>query len=48
MSKPLVVDAMDDEAVAFYRHHGFIVFESASNRLYMPLVAAEKRLQHEE
>jgi GNAT superfamily N-acetyltransferase len=34
----LVVDAKDDQAEAFYRHHGFVGFGSASKQLILPLV----------
>ena len=33
----LVVDAKDDQAAAFYRHHGFVAFDSLPNRLILPL-----------
>jgi ribosomal protein S18 acetylase RimI-like enzyme len=33
----LVVDAKDDQAVAFYRHHGFIAFGSLPRQLVLPL-----------
>ena len=33
----LVVDALDDEAAAFYRHHGFYGFPSAPLRFFLPL-----------
>lgn len=32
-----VVDAKDDEAVAFYRHHGFAAFASRPRALFLPL-----------
>lgn len=34
----LVVDAKDDQAESFYRHHGFVSFGSASRQLILPLV----------
>lgn len=34
----LVVDAKDDQAAAFYRHHGFLAFASLPHRLVLPLV----------
>lgn len=34
----LVVDAKDDQAEAFYRHHGFVRFGSAPKHLILPLV----------
>jgi ribosomal protein S18 acetylase RimI-like enzyme len=33
----LVVDAKDDQAVAFYRHHGFTPFVSQPRQLVLPL-----------
>jgi ribosomal protein S18 acetylase RimI-like enzyme len=33
----LVVDAKDDEAVRFYRHHGFASFGSLPRQLVLPL-----------
>ena len=33
----LVVDAKDDEATAFYRHHGFVEFGSLPHQLILPL-----------
>lgn len=33
----MVVDAKDAAAIAFYRHHGFLPFESVPNTLYLPL-----------
>lgn len=33
----LVVDAKDDQAVSFYRHHGFVEFGSLSNKLILSL-----------
>jgi len=33
----LVVDAKDDQAAAFYRHHGFVVFGSLPNQLILSL-----------
>ena len=33
----LVVDAKDDAAVAFYRHHGFEVYGGQTNHLILPL-----------
>ena len=40
----LVVDAQDDTAAAFYRHHGFVSFTSAPTSLYLPLAEAGKQL----
>lgn len=39
----VVVDAKDDAALTFYRHHGFIAFESLSKTLYLPLGAAAQQ-----
>jgi ribosomal protein S18 acetylase RimI-like enzyme len=33
----LVVDAKDDQAEAFYEHHGFLRFGSRSRQLFLPL-----------
>ena len=33
----LVVDAKDDQAEAFYRHHGFLPFGSLARQLVLPL-----------
>jgi GNAT superfamily N-acetyltransferase len=33
----LVVDAKDDQAEAFYRHHGFVAFGGAPRQLLIPL-----------
>ena len=38
----LVVDAKDDTAAAFYRHHGFIETASAPLTLFLPLASAPK------
>jgi len=35
----LMVDAKDDQAEAFYRHHGFAKFGSLSRQLLLPLTA---------
>jgi GNAT superfamily N-acetyltransferase len=40
----MVVDAKDDAAVAFYKHHGFTAFTSAPMSLYLPLAEAAKAL----
>ena len=40
----IVVDAKDDPAVAFYRHHGFAAFSSVPMTLYLPLAEAAKQL----
>ena len=35
----LVVDAKDERAEAFYRHHGFVVFGSLPGQLVLPLTS---------
>jgi len=35
----LVVDAKDDQAEAFYRHHGFVSFGSVYKQLILPLAS---------
>lgn len=37
----LVVDAKDDAAEAFYRHHGFVSFGSAPRQFMLPLYGLE-------
>lgn len=37
----LVVDAKDETAAAFYRHHGFIAFASQPLTLFLPLATAQ-------
>lgn len=37
----LVVDAKDDQAEAFYRHHGFVSFGSQPKQLVLPLTSAK-------
>ena len=44
MAFAVVVDAKDDSASAFYKHHGFIAFASAPMSLYLPLAEAAKQL----
>ena len=41
-SYALVVDALDDEAVEFYKHHGFYTFASAPMKLFIPLAAVRR------
>lgn len=36
----LVVDAKDEAAVAFYRHHGFIALPDSARTLFLPLATA--------
>jgi predicted GNAT family N-acyltransferase len=38
----LVVDAKDDSAAAFYRHHGMIPFSNQPLTLFLPLATARK------
>ena len=38
----LVVDAKDDIAAAFYRHHGFIALPDAALTLFLPLASVPK------
>ena len=38
----LVVDAKDDFASTFYRHHGFIVFPETPLTLFLPLASVPK------
>jgi ribosomal protein S18 acetylase RimI-like enzyme len=40
----LLVDAKNDAAVAFYRHHGFVPFATAPRVLFLPLATAAKIL----
>ncbi|HUG82624.1 MAG TPA: GNAT family N-acetyltransferase [Bryobacterales bacterium] len=40
----LVVDAKNDTAVAFYRHHGFLPFAGHPHTLFLPLATAAKAL----
>src|SRR5258708_39230580 len=41
----LLVDAKDDQAVAFYRHHGFLPLASQPRTLFLPVATAEKLLR---
>lgn len=36
-----VVDAKDDRAAAFYRHHGFVAYGSQPRALFLPLATAK-------
>ncbi len=42
----LVADAKDDNAVAFYQHHGFQRFASKPASLFLPLGTAKKGAAH--
>jgi GNAT superfamily N-acetyltransferase len=44
MAFAVVVDAKDEAAAAFYKHHGFISFVSAPMRFYLPLAEAARQL----
>jgi len=37
----LIVDAKDEAAAAFYRHHGFIALPDSPLTLFLPLAAVE-------
>jgi len=39
----LIVDAKDDPAEAFYRHHGFVAFGSLPKQLVLPLTKLQTR-----
>jgi ribosomal protein S18 acetylase RimI-like enzyme len=41
----LLVDAKNDGAAAFYRHHGFLPLASQPRTLFLPLATAEKILR---
>ena len=38
----VIVDAKDDNAVAFYRRYGFILFADQANRLFLPMGSIER------
>ena len=40
----VVVDAKDDDAAAFYRHHKFVALQSQPRTLYLPIAQAAKEL----
>lgn len=44
----LVIDAKDDEAAAFYRHHGFIALPDSPLTLFLPLatVPASRKMEN--
>jgi hypothetical protein len=42
----LVADAKDDNATAFYQHHGFQRFASKPKPLFLPLGTAKKGAAH--
>ena len=41
-SYAVVVDAKDDDALAFYRRYGFVPLADYSNRLFLPMKTIEK------
>lgn len=41
----LLVDAKNDQAVAFYQHYGFLQLASQPRTLFLPLATAEKLLR---
>lgn len=41
----VIVDAKDEEAAAFYRHHGFRAFGDMPARLYLPVATATRLLR---
>ena len=41
----LIVDAKDETAAAFYRHHGFIAFRGNPLALFLPLATAQRLLK---
>lgn len=41
----LVVDAKDEAAAAFYRHHGFHPFASRPSSLFLPIATARKSIE---
>lgn len=41
----LVVDAKDEQAAAFYRHHGFLAFNDDPLALFLPLATAQDLLE---
>ncbi|MBI1353171.1 MAG: GNAT family N-acetyltransferase [Acidobacteria bacterium] len=40
----LLVDAKDESAVAFYRHHGFLVLASQARTMFLPISVARRTL----
>ena len=38
----LVVDAKDESAASFYRHHGFIALPVSTRTLFLPLATVRK------
>lgn len=41
----LLVDAKDDAAAAFYRHHGFVALPSAGRTLFLPLATGLRLME---
>jgi predicted GNAT family N-acyltransferase len=45
MAYAMVVDAKDDVAAHFYKHHGFISLPCAQQTLFLPWMTAQKTHQ---
>jgi hypothetical protein len=43
----LMVDAKDDAAARFYRHHGFQAFSGRAARLFLPVPTARRVVENE-
>jgi hypothetical protein len=41
----VIVDAKDDTAAGFYRHHGFLPFVSRPASLFLPIATAIKLVE---
>lgn len=41
----VVVDAKDEQARAFYQHHGFTLFPNQLRRLYLPMAIIKRQFQ---
>jgi len=41
-SMAIVVDAINDHAIAFYEKHGFISLEDCKNNLYLPMATVKE------
>ena len=42
----IVVDAKDDDAVAFYEHHGFMVLNAEARQLVLPLATVREQVEN--